>query len=201
MVKDDQQVSTPDYSVGFSEEFMEALRRFTAHRSAAHLLPQPEAGPANTGLRLRAGHHIRRAGEGGGAGRAVRRGHGAVPNRDGERRRADERRRQREVPGRRRGGLALRGRLLRRRPLPLGPHARAGHAGRAGGGEAGAEARRRHQLPGGKRRVQFHPAGLRGDPEGVGHVRGPALRRRRTPADGQGPERDTCSTRGSPTSG
>ena len=44
MVKDDQQVSTPDYSVGFSEEFMEALRRFTAHRSAAHLLPHLRPG-------------------------------------------------------------------------------------------------------------------------------------------------------------
>ena len=35
----DQISSTPDYTMGFSEEFMESLRRYTAHASAAYLLP------------------------------------------------------------------------------------------------------------------------------------------------------------------
>ena len=31
--------ATPDYTMGFSDEFMESLRRYTAEASAAHLLP------------------------------------------------------------------------------------------------------------------------------------------------------------------
>ena len=31
--------STPDYTMGFSEEFLESLRRYTAEANAAHLLP------------------------------------------------------------------------------------------------------------------------------------------------------------------
>ncbi len=36
---DDPLPATPDYTMGFSEEFIHALRRFTADTSAAHLLP------------------------------------------------------------------------------------------------------------------------------------------------------------------
>ena len=31
--------ATPNYTMGYSEEFMEALRRYTAESNAAHLLP------------------------------------------------------------------------------------------------------------------------------------------------------------------
>ena len=34
-----QESSTPDYTMGFSEEIIEALRRYTAESNAAHLLP------------------------------------------------------------------------------------------------------------------------------------------------------------------
>lgn len=36
--------STPDYTMGFSDEFMESLRRYTAEASAAYLLPQLRPG-------------------------------------------------------------------------------------------------------------------------------------------------------------
>ncbi len=36
--------ATPDYTMGFSEEFMEALRRYTAETSAAYLLPHLRPG-------------------------------------------------------------------------------------------------------------------------------------------------------------
>ncbi|MYE47554.1 MAG: class I SAM-dependent methyltransferase [Chloroflexi bacterium] len=35
----DQQSATPDYTMGFSEEMLESLRRYTAEASAAYLLP------------------------------------------------------------------------------------------------------------------------------------------------------------------
>ena len=158
-----QQASTPDYTMGFGEEFMEALRRFTAQANAEAPAPATEGGPAGPRFRLRAGHHIRRAGEGGEAGRTARRGHGGVAGRAGALRRAGARRGQRDVPRGRHHGHALRGRLLRRGALPERADARAGHAGGAGGGEAGAEARRAHQLPRDDQRVQLHPAGLRGN--------------------------------------
>ncbi|MDE2822283.1 MAG: methyltransferase domain-containing protein [Chloroflexota bacterium] len=43
----DQRSATPDYTMGFSEEFLQSLRRYTAEASAAHLLPH-----------LRPGHRI-----------------------------------------------------------------------------------------------------------------------------------------------
>ncbi len=36
--------STPDYTMGFSEEFLQALRRYTAETHAAHLLPHLKPG-------------------------------------------------------------------------------------------------------------------------------------------------------------
>ena len=34
----DMSSATPDYTVGFSEEFLQALKRYTAETHAAHLL-------------------------------------------------------------------------------------------------------------------------------------------------------------------
>ena len=39
-----QESSTPDYTMGFSEEFLQSLRRYTAEASAAHLLPHLRPG-------------------------------------------------------------------------------------------------------------------------------------------------------------
>ena len=39
-----QASGTPDYTMGFSEEFMESLRRYTAQASAAYLLPNLRPG-------------------------------------------------------------------------------------------------------------------------------------------------------------
>ena len=36
--------STPDYTMGFSEEMLESLRRFTAEANAAYLLPYMRPG-------------------------------------------------------------------------------------------------------------------------------------------------------------
>ncbi len=40
----DQRSATPDYTMGFSEEFLQSLRRYTAQASAAHLLPHLRPG-------------------------------------------------------------------------------------------------------------------------------------------------------------
>ena len=40
----EQRSGTPDYTVGFSEEFLRSLRRYTAESNAAHLLPHLKPG-------------------------------------------------------------------------------------------------------------------------------------------------------------
>ena len=40
----EQRLGTPDYSVGFSEEFLQSLRRYTAEANAAYLLPHLKPG-------------------------------------------------------------------------------------------------------------------------------------------------------------
>ncbi len=40
----DQRSATPDYTMGFSEEFLQSLRRYTAQASAAYLLPHLRPG-------------------------------------------------------------------------------------------------------------------------------------------------------------
>ena len=42
--KSQETSSTPDYTMGFSEEILESLRRYTAENNAAYLLPYLKPG-------------------------------------------------------------------------------------------------------------------------------------------------------------
>ena len=69
---------TPNYTMGYSEEFRQLLDR--AQRGDARKVPDasPDSRPSRTRLRVRTGHHLSRAGQGCGARRASRNRRGGV---------------------------------------------------------------------------------------------------------------------------
>ena len=179
---------TPEYTMGYSEEFLRMLHRRSAQSHAAYLLPH--LGPGMRLLDFGCGPGTISVG----LAKAIEPGelHGDRPRRVADTHGACCCRgggtRQRDVPRRRRHGAAVRGRLVRRRPLPRGADARSGHAGGPGRSETGAEARRHDCRPRDDRYGIVHGARLRKQ-RGMGCVRAAHRRQRRTPPDGEGASR------------
>ena len=184
----EQAPATPDYTMGYSEEFLQLLHRRSAQTHAAYLLPHLKpglrvldfgCGPGTISVGLAKAvepgeiHGIDMEESQIGLARAAAQAGGHA---------------NATFPRRRRDGPAVRRRLVRRRPLPRGAHARSGHEGGPGRGEAGPKAGGHHRQPRDVCLVLALGAGGGGNRRRMGHVRETSRRERRASPDGEGAE-------------